>query len=174
MEWVTRRDVDLARKVSEIAVEQAVSADPRSITAIELGLDAARMAQMWVALLTGGIDARGRGTVGDDVRDATGRVPILCFQETDEHATPRQRFSLDVWVGPGSPTSGSLRRRRRRDDRGRQPGALLPGHRRPGRQQGVPVHVASSGVMPIAAHGSSGETRSDPRLSRMSGCGRDG
>ena len=78
-----------------------MSADPGSITAIELGLDAARMAQMWVALLTGGIDARGRGTIGDDVRDATGRVPILCFQETDEHATPRQRFSLDVWVGPG-------------------------------------------------------------------------
>lgn len=33
----------------------------------------------------------GRGTTGDDIRDATGRVPILWFQDTDEHETPRQR-----------------------------------------------------------------------------------
>jgi hypothetical protein len=43
---------------------------------------------------------RGRGTIGDDVRDATGRVPILWFQDTDEHETPRQRFHIDVWVPP--------------------------------------------------------------------------
>jgi 4a-hydroxytetrahydrobiopterin dehydratase len=36
--------------------------------------------------------------VGDDIRDDTGRVPILWFQDTDEHETPRQRFHLDVWV----------------------------------------------------------------------------
>ena len=42
----------------------------------------------------------GRGTIGDDVRDATARVPILWFQGTDEHETPRQRFHLDVWVAP--------------------------------------------------------------------------
>ena len=55
---------------------------------------------MWAALLTGSLDAHGRGTIGDDVRDATGRVPILWFQDTDEHETPRQRFHLDVWVAP--------------------------------------------------------------------------
>ena len=103
VEWVTQRDVDLARRVSEIAAEQAVRADPASITAIELALDtahAARIAPMWAAVLTGGSAAHGRGTIGDDVRDATGRVPILWFQETDEHETPRQRFHLDVWVAP--------------------------------------------------------------------------
>lgn len=103
VEWVTQRDVDLARRVSGIAAEQALRADPQSVTAIELALDtahAARIAPMWAALLTGSTDARGHGTVGDDVRDATGRVPNLWFQDTDEHETPRQRFHLDVWVAP--------------------------------------------------------------------------
>lgn len=103
VEWVTQRDVDLARRVSEIAAEQAVRADPASITTIELALDtahAARIAPMWAALLTGSTDAHGHGTIGDDVRDAEGRVPNLWFQDTEEHETPRQRFHLDVWVAP--------------------------------------------------------------------------
>jgi 4a-hydroxytetrahydrobiopterin dehydratase len=101
VDWVTQRDVDLARRITEIAAEQGVEADPASITAIELALDtahAATIAPVWAALLTGGTEARGRGTIGDDVRDATGRVPILWFQDTDEHETPRQRFHVDVWV----------------------------------------------------------------------------
>ncbi|HSS68828.1 MAG TPA: VOC family protein [Nocardioidaceae bacterium] len=103
VEWVTQRDVDLARQISEIAAEHSLRADPASITTIELALDtadAARIAPMWAALLTGGTAAQGRGTIGDDVRDETGRVPILWFQDTDEHETPRQRFHLDVWVAP--------------------------------------------------------------------------
>ena len=69
----------------------------------ELALDtahAATIAPVWAALLTGSTEARGHGTLGDDVRDAMGRVPILWFQETDEHETPRQRFHVDVWVPP--------------------------------------------------------------------------
>jgi len=53
---------------------------------------------VWPALLTGSTEAR--GTIGDDVRDATGRVPVLWFQDTDEHETSRQRFHVDVWVPP--------------------------------------------------------------------------
>jgi 4a-hydroxytetrahydrobiopterin dehydratase len=34
------------------------------------------------------------------VRDATGRVPILWFQDTEEDETPRQRFHIDVYVAP--------------------------------------------------------------------------
>jgi 4a-hydroxytetrahydrobiopterin dehydratase len=103
VEWVTQQDLDLARRITEIAAEQAVVADPASITAIELALDtahAATIAPVWAALLTGSSDAQGRGSIGDDVRDATGRVPILWFQDTDEHDTPRQRFHIDVWVPP--------------------------------------------------------------------------
>jgi 4a-hydroxytetrahydrobiopterin dehydratase len=103
VEWVTQRDVDLARRITEIAAEQAISADPGSITSIELALDtahAATIAPVWAALLTGSTAAHGRGTSSDDVRDATGRVPILWFQDTDEHEPPRQRFHIDVWVPP--------------------------------------------------------------------------
>ena len=84
-----------------LSAGQAVDADPASITAIELALDtahAATIAPVWAALLTGSTEAKGRGTIGDDVRDATERVPILWFQDTDEHETPRQRFHVDVQV----------------------------------------------------------------------------
>ncbi len=103
VDWVTQRDVDLARWITEIAAGQAVDADPASITTIELALDtadAATVGPVWAALLTGSTDALGRGTIGGDVRDATGRVPNLWFQETDVHETPRQRFHIDVWVAP--------------------------------------------------------------------------
>jgi 4a-hydroxytetrahydrobiopterin dehydratase len=103
VEWVTQKDADLARRIMELAVEHAIDADPGSITTIELALDtahAAMIAPVWAALLTGTTEARGRGTIGDDIRDATGRVPILWFQETDDHETPRQRFHVDVWVPP--------------------------------------------------------------------------
>jgi 4a-hydroxytetrahydrobiopterin dehydratase len=44
--WVTQQDVDLARRITEIAAEQAVDADPASITTIELALDTAHAATM--------------------------------------------------------------------------------------------------------------------------------
>jgi len=103
VEWVTEQDVDLARRISEVAAEHGARPDPAGITNVELALDTAheeRLAAFWSALLTGGQEARGRGTIGNDVRDADGRVPYLWFQETEEHETPRQRFHLDVFV-PG-------------------------------------------------------------------------
>jgi hypothetical protein len=39
-------------------------------------------------------------------------MPLLWFQETDEHETPRQRFHLDVWVAPEVTINASLRRSR--------------------------------------------------------------
>jgi 4a-hydroxytetrahydrobiopterin dehydratase len=94
---LTRRDLDLAGRISEIAREHGIAADPAAPTVLELALDTAdatTIGPFWAALLTGSAD----NLRGDDVVDPGGRVPLLWFQDTDPHETPRQRFHLDVWV----------------------------------------------------------------------------
>jgi 4a-hydroxytetrahydrobiopterin dehydratase len=94
---VTQRDVDLARRISAIAGEQGIAAQPHAVTEVELALDTADVAALgpfWAALLTGSADS----VAGDDVVDPSGRVPLLWFQHTDAHETPRQRFHIDLWV----------------------------------------------------------------------------
>ena len=44
VEWVTQLDVDLARRITEIAADHKLDADPASVSHIELGLDTARSA----------------------------------------------------------------------------------------------------------------------------------
>ncbi|WP_406049389.1 4a-hydroxytetrahydrobiopterin dehydratase [Kribbella sp. NBC_00889] len=103
VEWVTQQDVDLARRITEIAANHQFDADPASVSDIELGLDTAHsatIAPMWSVLLTGSAEAQGRGTPSDEIRDATGRVPNLWFGDADEHETPRQRFHVEVYVAP--------------------------------------------------------------------------
>lgn len=103
LEWVTQRDVDLARRVTEIAAAQGLDADPAAVSHIELGLDTARsatVAPVWAALLTGDLEAQGHGSPSDEVRDATGRVPNLWFGGDDHPGTPRQRFHVEVYVAP--------------------------------------------------------------------------
>lgn len=94
---ISQRDVDLARRISAIAREQGIKADPGAVAEIELALDTAAVAAVgpfWAALLTGRADSLD----GDDVTDNNGRVPLLWFQHTDAHETPRQRFHIDLWV----------------------------------------------------------------------------
>ena len=94
---VTQRDIDLARRISEIAGEQEIGAKPGAVTELELALDTADLTAVgpfWAALLTGSPDS----LIGDDVVDPSGRVPLLWFQHTDAHETPRQRFHIDLWV----------------------------------------------------------------------------
>jgi 4a-hydroxytetrahydrobiopterin dehydratase len=103
IQWVTQQDVDLARRITELAAEHKVNPDPASVTQIELGLDtasSATIAPVWAALLTGNPGAQGYGTPGDEIRDATGRVPNLWFGDADGQETPRQRFHVEVYVAP--------------------------------------------------------------------------
>ncbi len=92
--------VDL-KLISDVAREHCLRADPSSITTIEVALDTAHAraaAPVWSALLTGSAEAQGRGSISDDVRDASWRVPLLWFQETEEHEAPRRRCHIEVQV----------------------------------------------------------------------------
>jgi 4a-hydroxytetrahydrobiopterin dehydratase len=103
VEWVTQKDVDLARRISEIAADHKLDADPASVSVIELGLDTAHsatIAPVWAALLTGSAESQGYGSPSDEIRDATGQVPNLWFGDGDEHGSPRQRFHVEVYVAP--------------------------------------------------------------------------
>ena len=103
LEWVTQQDVDLARRITEIAADHKLGADPASVSEIELGLDTPRsatIAPVWAALLTGSAESQGRGTPSDEIRDATGRVPNLWFGDADEGDASGPRFHLEVYVAP--------------------------------------------------------------------------
>jgi len=103
VEWVTQQDVDLARRITDIAGAHRLDADPAAVSEVELGLDTERsatIAPVWAALLTGSSESQGRGTPGDEVRDATGRVPNLWFGDADEPKAPGQRFHVEVYVAP--------------------------------------------------------------------------
>lgn len=103
VEWVTQQDVDLARRITEIAADHGLDADPSAVSEMELGLDAAgsaTVAPVWAALLTGDAQSQGRGVPGDEIRDATVRVPNLWFDDADESGSSRQRVHLEVYVAP--------------------------------------------------------------------------
>jgi 4a-hydroxytetrahydrobiopterin dehydratase len=102
VEWVTQQDIDLARRIIEIAADHNLDADPASVSVVELGLDTAHsetIAPVWAALLTGNAEAQGHGSPSDEIRDATGRVPNLWFGDADDE-TSRQRFHVEVYVAP--------------------------------------------------------------------------
>lgn len=94
---VSKRDIDLARRISAVAAAMGMVADPGSLAEVELALDTADLVAQgpfWAALLTGDATA----VDGHDVVDPNARVPLLWFQPTEPHETPRQRFHLDLWV----------------------------------------------------------------------------
>ncbi len=102
VEWPTQQDVDLARRITDIAADHQLVADPASVSEVELGLDTSdsgTIAPVWAALLTGSADSQGRGSPSDEVRDATVRVPNLWFGD-DEPDASGQRFHVEVYVAP--------------------------------------------------------------------------
>ncbi len=91
---MTERDVDLARRISEIAAKMDVEAEPAAVTVVEIGLDTwdeDKLRPFWAAVL-------GADESNGELVDGSAAVPTLWFQDTDQHEEPRQRFHLDVWV----------------------------------------------------------------------------
>lgn len=98
---MTQQDVSLARRITEIASDHQLAADPASVSVVELGLDtghSAMIAPMWAVLLTGSAEAQGHGSPSDEIRDATGRVPNLWFGDANEPERSSQRFHVEIYV----------------------------------------------------------------------------
>lgn len=94
----TIRDVDLARRISEIAADLGVSAQPETMQAVEVGLDtwdSEEIRPFWAAVL-GMVQSEAE----DEVVDPSGNLPTVWFQQTERHDEPRQRFHLDLRVPP--------------------------------------------------------------------------
>lgn len=98
---ITERDVELATTISELAAEAGFTAEPTTVTRVELALNSSNATEVgpfWSAILTGDTDAFNE----DEVIDPTGQVPLLWFQHTEpSEAEPEMRFHLDVWVPVG-------------------------------------------------------------------------
>ena len=94
---VTSRDLDLARRISEIAAELDIEAAPSETTALEIGLDVPdeeEVRDFWAAVL--GYEVRGDGR---QVEDPDGRRTALWFQRSaDAAGEVQQRFHYDVIV----------------------------------------------------------------------------
>ncbi|GAA3116000.1 4a-hydroxytetrahydrobiopterin dehydratase [Kribbella aluminosa] len=96
---VATQDPATAERISVLAAEHGLTADPSAVAQLEVGLDTADLVAIgpfWAAVLTGSADS----FTGNDVMDPSRRVANVWFQGTTPHETPRQRFHLDLWLPP--------------------------------------------------------------------------
>jgi 4a-hydroxytetrahydrobiopterin dehydratase len=94
---LTGRDVELARRISALARELGLAADPAAVGAFQVSIDALDRAQVlpfWRAVL----GYRDRGDGDEDLLDPLGRGPLVWFQQMDEPRPQRNRIHVDVWV----------------------------------------------------------------------------
>lgn len=93
VDGLTRYDVDLARAVSDLAGAAGAVPRPARVASLELAIDtvdADGIRPFWAAVLDAEPDARG------DLRDPSGQLPHLWFQEMDPPRTDRNRIHLDL------------------------------------------------------------------------------
>jgi 4a-hydroxytetrahydrobiopterin dehydratase len=92
---LTQRDVDLARRISAIANELDVAAEPVLATQLEIAIDAldiSRVKPFWEAVLGY------KPHLDDDSVDPYGRGPAFWFQQMDAPRPQRNRIHIDVTV----------------------------------------------------------------------------
>lgn len=95
---MSQRDVELARKISALARELGVAADPSAVQTILFTIDArvsAEVMPFWRAVL--GYEYRADNP-SEDLIDPRGRGPSIWFQKTDESSSQDNRIHVDVWV----------------------------------------------------------------------------
>lgn len=93
---ITERDVALAGRISQVAAELMIAAQPAAVSVVELALDTpdhGRIKAFWRTVL-GYVD---NPLADDEVRAADASSPPIWFQASGSQE-PRQRFHLDVRV----------------------------------------------------------------------------
>jgi 4a-hydroxytetrahydrobiopterin dehydratase len=94
---MTAGDVDLAVRISALARELGLSAEPSALRFVQVTVDALARSDVlpfWRAVL--GYADRPDST--EDLMDPLGRGPALWFQQLDAPRPQRNRVHLDVWV----------------------------------------------------------------------------
>ncbi len=136
---VTDRDLQLARRISELAAAAGVAADPASVQVLELALDTPdihAILPFWAAVL----DFKQHGDA-PEVIDPDGRITTLWFQKTrtarraPAAVPPRHRRTDRAGAGADRRSPGG-----RRDDGHRRARTGVLGARRRRRQQGLRLH----------------------------------
>jgi 4a-hydroxytetrahydrobiopterin dehydratase len=97
---MTAGDVELAVRISDLAREQGLAADPALIQTVQVTIDAlvsADVMPFWAAVL--GYERRA-GSPDQDLIDPRWRSPSIWFQHMDAPRPQRNRFHIDVWVPP--------------------------------------------------------------------------
>jgi 4a-hydroxytetrahydrobiopterin dehydratase len=92
---LTSKDVDLARTISAIARELGITAEPTTVTQLEVAIDALDIPAVkpfWEAVLGYKPDRE------DDSVDPYGRAPGFWFQQMDAPRPQRNRIHIDVTV----------------------------------------------------------------------------
>ena len=94
---LSRRDVELARKISAVAREMGLAADPSAVQTFQLTIDAlvsADVMPFWRAVL--GYEYRNDGD--EDVIDPRWRGAPIWFQPMDVPRPQRNTIHIDLWV----------------------------------------------------------------------------
>ena len=96
---VTSRDIELARRISDLAGRLGATPAPAATRVLELGLDTwdhEEIKPFWAALL-GYAATEGQP---DELVDPDGTRPTIWFQESERDEAPRQRWHLDLRIPP--------------------------------------------------------------------------
>ncbi|MDP9379900.1 MAG: 4a-hydroxytetrahydrobiopterin dehydratase [Chloroflexota bacterium] len=94
---LSERDIELAQRISVVARELGVPADPTAVQTIQVTMDALvgpAVMPFWRAVL----GYRDRGDSPEDLIDPHGRGPSFWFQQMDAPRPQRNRIHIDVWV----------------------------------------------------------------------------
>ena len=97
---MTTGDVELATRISDLAREQGLAADPALIQTVQLTIDAlvsAEVMPFWAAVL--GYERRADNP-DEDLIDPRWRGATIWFQAMDAPRPQRNRVHVDVWVPP--------------------------------------------------------------------------